>query len=116
MTNTKRLLELARKKCTPATWYRLGKVTGIAQPTLGRCKNHGGTLDLEGSFRLADFLGLKRAAVAALIELDRAKPQKKKWWKERVRVYQSEAALFQPHIADMLGARSGAVRRRGRRG
>jgi hypothetical protein len=81
MTNTQALLERARQRCEPQTWYELAKRTGIAETTISRCMRRGGTLDNEGAFRLAEFLGIQHDESVALIETDRAKtPDKKTFW------------------------------------
>lgn len=88
MTNTQLLLERARKCCEPQTWYQLAKRTGIAEATISRVMNHGGTLDNANAFQLADFLGMNRAEVIIYIENDRPHPPKKKafWERELPRV------------------------------
>lgn len=83
MTNTQKLLDKAIKLCSPQSWYRLSKNTGISEATINRCRKHGGTLNTEGAIKLADFLKMDRLKTIAYIEQDRAPAAKKKWWAEQ---------------------------------
>lgn len=71
--NTLKLLQKARALCTPPTWYRLSKATGIAETTISRCRKRGGTLGEGSARRTAALLQVPFAEVLAMVADDRAR-------------------------------------------
>lgn len=107
MNNTQALLDKARELCSPPTWYRLSKATGIPQPQVSRCIAQGKTLDNKSVWKLAKFIGQDFEQVLSLVEIDRAKKEKDREFWERIapRVLPSlvvgllAAAGLRPHTA-----------------
>lgn len=107
MNNTQALLDKARELCSPPTWYRLAKASGISQPQISRAVATGKTLDNKSVWKLAKFIGQDFEQVLSLVELDRAKKEKDREFWERIapRVLPSlvvgllAAAGLRPHTA-----------------
>lgn len=84
MNNTQALLDKARELCTPPTWYRLAKSTGISHQQISRAIASGKTLDNKSVWKLAKFIGQDFEEVLSLVELDRAKKEKDREFWERI--------------------------------
>ena len=83
--NTLSLLEKAREKCDPPTWYQVGKRTGIAHTTISRCRRHGTTLSDENAIKLAKLIRLPEYDVIKYMAEDRARSEpEKKFWSDRL--------------------------------
>jgi len=85
MTNVVKLLDRARKMCSPRTDYQVAKRLGIEPTTIYRCRHRGGTLDNMACWKLAKMLGLPITDVIAYMEEDRARDEKKKaFWRAQL--------------------------------
>lgn len=80
-----RILDKAREMCAPPTWYALAKRLHVQNSTLTRCRLHGGTLDNEASYRLAELLGQEPMDVIRIMEYERARdPEKRAFWEKQL--------------------------------
>src|SRR6266404_9399035 len=83
--NVVALLDRARLLCSPPTWYRLAKQTGIAQTTISRCRRRRGTLSDENAIKLGQLIGMDAATVIAYMAEDRATtPATRRFWRDQL--------------------------------
>lgn len=80
-----KMLDKAREMCSPASWYELAKRLHVKNSTLTRCRLHGGTLDNEAAYRLAQLLGQDPLDVIRVMEYERARdPDKRAFWEKQL--------------------------------
>lgn len=81
MNDTLALLERARARCNPPTWYRLAKELGVSTARMSNWTRGVHHPDIAAAWKIADFLGEDRTDVLAVImaETHRGAPQADFW-------------------------------------
>lgn len=81
MSDTLKLLDKARRRCEPPTWYKLAQELHVTPQRMSNWTRGKHRPDIDACYRLADFLRVDRGEVMAVIlaEQYHGRPQREFW-------------------------------------
>ena len=82
------------------TDYQIAKGLGIKTPTMTRYRRHGGTLDNDTAWKVAEGLGIDAVEIIAAAEIERAERSENA---EKAAIWKARFQAVTAHVAGVLG-------------